>query len=139
MGVAQRCPLARSARTLRQVEDGAQTFQPLGAERGVGKSVPLPAQGPEEPIPDDRCYPSQSPPAGHDGKKGACDQALGRSRGRLTTKIHLLCDALGRPLRLLLTGGEKAECQQAQTLLAGQRTQAVLAGKGYDTNASGHC
>lgn len=42
---------------------------------------------------------------------------------------------MGRPLRLLLTGGEKAECQQAQTLLEGQQAQAVLADKGYDTNA----
>ena len=60
---------------------------------------------------------------------------MGRSRGGLTTKIHLLCDALGRPLRLLLTGGEKADCQSATALLENQRAGAVIADKGYDTNA----
>ena len=53
----------------------------------------------------------------------------------MTTKIHLLCDAVGRPLRLLLTGGEKADCQSAAALLAGQPAKAVMADKGYDTDA----
>ena len=47
----------------------------------------------------------------------------------------MLCDALGRPLRFLLTGGEKADCQSALPLLEGQKTAAVVADKGYDTNA----
>lgn len=42
---------------------------------------------------------------------------------------------MGRPLRLLLTGGEKAECQQAPALLADQTAGAVIADRGYDTNA----
>ena len=53
----------------------------------------------------------------------------------MTTKIHLLCDALGRPLRFLLTGGEKADCQSALLLIEGQQTGAVVADKGYDTDA----
>ena len=31
---------------------------------------------------------------------GNKDQALGRSRGGLSTKIHLVCDAQGKPIRL---------------------------------------
>lgn len=42
---------------------------------------------------------------------------------------------MGRPLRLLLTGGEKADCQSAAALLAGQTAKAVIADKGYDTDA----
>ena len=42
-------------------------------------------------------------------KKRGADEGLERSRGGLTTKIHLLADALGRPLRSLLTGGEEHE------------------------------
>ncbi len=49
-----------------------------------------------KPVRDDRLDPGQSPPTGCHGKKGAAPQALGRSRGGLTTKIYLLCDALGR-------------------------------------------
>jgi len=33
------------------------------------------------------------------------DQALGHSRGGLSTKIHALAGALGKPLRFLLTPG----------------------------------
>jgi hypothetical protein len=40
-------------------------------------------------------------------KKNAVeDQAIGRSRGGLSTKIHTLVDALGNPLGFFLTGGE---------------------------------
>jgi len=41
---------------------------------------------------------------------------------------------LGRPLRLLLTGGQKADCQSATPLLEGQPAKAVIADKGYDTD-----
>jgi hypothetical protein len=34
------------------------------------------------------------------------DQAIGRSRGGLTTKIHALVDALGNPANLMLTAGQ---------------------------------
>jgi hypothetical protein len=37
-------------------------------------------------------------------KTGA--QAIGRSRGGLTTKIHALVDALGNPVELMLTPGQ---------------------------------
>lgn len=43
------------------------------------------------------------------GKRGPeepQDHALGRSRGGLTTKIHMLCDANGVPLNFLLSGGQ---------------------------------
>ena len=47
----------------------------------------------------------------------------------------MLSDALGRPLRFILTGGEKPDCKSAEQLLQGQKTAAVVADKGYDTNA----
>jgi transposase len=53
----------------------------------------------------------------------------------LTTKIHLLTDALGRPLRFLLTGGEVHESRAAEAMLCGVEGEAVLADKGYDSNA----
>ena len=62
-------------------------------------------------------------------------QALGRSRGGFTTKIHGLCDALGNPLDFILTGGEIAECSQAFSLLNNKEYEAVLADKGYDSNS----
>src|SRR3712207_2217443 len=37
---------------------------------------------------------------------GAAEQALGRSRGGFSTKLHLLVDGLGNVLRVHLTGGQ---------------------------------
>jgi transposase len=42
---------------------------------------------------------------------------------------------LGNPLRWLLTGGEVADITQAQTLIEGLHTQAVIGDKGYDADA----
>jgi transposase len=53
----------------------------------------------------------------------------------LTTKIHAVVDALGNPLRLLLTGGHRNDVTQAEELLKGWKTTRVLADKGYDSNA----
>jgi len=64
-------------------------------------------------------------------------QALGRSRGGLSTKLHWLCDALGYPLGLIATAGQKAECTQALALLRqcpGSLAH-VLADAGYDSDA----
>ena len=63
------------------------------------------------------------------------DEALGRSRGGLTTKIHLIADALGRPLRFLLTGGQVHDSRTATALLDGVTGDAVIADKAYDSNA----
>ncbi|WP_371920337.1 IS5 family transposase [Pseudomonas sp. URIL14HWK12:I3] len=83
------------------------------------------------------------------GKKGGeepQDHALGRSRGGLTTKIHMLCDANGIPLRFLLSGGNASDINYAQPLLDGahvptqrgrprKRCKWLLADKGYDCEA----
>jgi transposase len=45
------------------------------------------------------------------------DHALGRSRGGLTTKIHLACDGRGRPLAILLTPGQRHDSICARPLL----------------------
>jgi len=53
----------------------------------------------------------------------------------LTTKIHALTDALGRPLRFILTGGEAHDSTIAPELLAGRAAAGVIADKAYDSNA----
>jgi transposase len=60
---------------------------------------------------------------------------MGRSRGGLSTKIHMVSDARGRPLRLILTPGQVNDITQAQALLQGWRPSHVLADKGYDSRA----
>lgn len=46
------------------------------------------------------------------GGGGAPGEALGRSRGGLTTKVHLASDGQCRPLALLVTPGQRADCTQ---------------------------
>ena len=60
---------------------------------------------------------------------------MGRSRGGLTTKIHALADAQGRPLRFILTGGEAHDITTAADLLADMRAAGVIADRAYDSNA----
>lgn len=62
------------------------------------------------------------------------EEALGRSRGGFGCKIHALTDALGLPLRFILTGGQAADISQAIPLMEGVNTAALLADKGYDAN-----
>ncbi|MFH9016380.1 ATP-dependent DNA ligase [Streptomyces sp. NPDC017943] len=56
------------------------------------------------------------------------DHALGRSRGGLTTKIHLACDGPGRPLTILLTPGQRHDSICARPLL--ERIHVPRAGLG---------
>lgn len=66
----------------------------------------------------------------------ATAEALGRSRGGFGCKIHALTDALGLPVRFILTGGQAADITQAIPLMTDiGSTGALLADKGYDANA----
>ena len=47
----------------------------------------------------------------------------------------MLADALGRPLRFIITAGQVGDITQAPALLEGQAGDAVLADKAYDSNA----
>ena len=68
-------------------------------------------------------------------KSCADDEALGRSRGGFSCKIHAIVDALGLPLKFILTGGQAADITQAVPLMESVSAQACLADKGYDSDA----
>ena len=52
----------------------------------------------------------------------------------MTTKIHLLCDGLGRPLRVRLTAGQAADIKSAEVLLVGVQGRGLIADKAYDSD-----
>ena len=60
------------------------------------------------------------------------EEALGRSKGGFSTKIHAKTDALGYPLKLLLTPGNRNDITQAENLLEGSKNNTIIADKGYD-------
>ena len=46
------------------------------------------------------------------------DHAIGRSRGGLTTKNHLVCDGKGRALAFILTPGQAADTSMLSATLS---------------------
>lgn len=65
------------------------------------------------------------------GHKKRGEQALGRSRGGFSTKVHITVDALGNPLRFRLSGGQRHDITEAQDLIEGYDFQHVIADRGY--------
>ena len=73
------------------------------------------------------------------GQKGAADQALGRSRGGFSTKVHLKTDFGGLPMAFSLTGGEASDSRRFETLLdIGPEIdpRAALSDKGYNSKSN---
>ncbi|WP_428843541.1 IS5 family transposase [Streptomyces anulatus] len=80
-------------------------------------------------------------------KGGLRDPALGRSRGGLTSKIHLACDGRGRPLAFVVTGGNTNDCTRFTAVMEAIRVPRigpgrprvrpdhVLGDKGYSSKA----
>ncbi|WP_081750757.1 transposase [Paenibacillus maysiensis] len=79
----------------------------------------------------------RSRPATWSGRKrGQQFQAIGRSRGGITTKIHAIVDGLGNPLRNELTGGHHHDCVTGHEMLQtmGLQGMNVIADREYDMN-----
>src|SRR5215470_6013496 len=66
----------------------------------------------------DRQFEHQGASLGGRRKRGPFEQAIGRSRGGRTTKIHALTDARGRPRVLLLSPGNTHDVVMAPVLVA---------------------
>ena len=49
------------------------------------------------------------------------DHGLGRSRGGLTTKVHLACEQGQKPLSILITAGQRGDSPQFRAVLEGIR------------------
>jgi transposase len=67
-------------------------------------------------------------------KKAGEDQAIGKIRGGLSTKIHVLVDALGNPLKIILTAGQVHDLAGTDALVPGMDAEALLADKAYDAD-----
>lgn len=59
---------------------------------------------------------------------------MSRSRGGLTTKIHLAVNAVGRICRAIVGPGNQSDYRQASALVKGYRPVIAMADKGYDAD-----
>ena len=129
--------MGRRAADLWSPEDALQPICSLGREGRVDGHLPCfgvcwRAAGRSA----DRLIGGQSASLRGGRKRGERSQAIGRSRGGRTTKIHALTDGDCRPLAFLLTGGNVADCTAAEVLLERLPATSILHGdKGYDSNA----
>lgn len=70
------------------------------------------------------------------GAKGGPEaEAIGRSKGGVSTKIHALVDAWGHPLSFHLSRGQASDLDGADQLLPDVVADTVLGDKGYDADA----
>lgn len=68
------------------------------------------------------------------GANSADNEAIGKSRGGYTTKIHLAVDAFGLPIEFELTGGEVHDCKVAPEIIEKlSPAKCIVADKGYDS------
>jgi transposase len=84
----------------------------------VADNLRDPGQGNPERYPLHRQHLDQGPPIGSRRKRGASAQAIGRSRGGRTTKIHAITDGEGRLFRFALTVGQYSDVKAGYDLAA---------------------
>ena len=69
-------------------------------------------------------------------KGGQTEQALGRSCGGFTTKVHLSLTDTGVPMRFILSAGQRHDATEASALIQGNLECAhVIGDRGYDSDA----
>ena len=67
--------------------------------------------------------------------EGQAGEALGRSHGGFTTKLHAAVSDTFLPLRFILTAGARHDVTQAPALIAGYTCDTVIADAAYDSDA----
>ena len=127
--------LARSSGAFRQVEHRVQALQRLVEGRrfqadfrgGLGRS----GHG----IRDGRRDNRQGPPSRSGRKRGTLSQAIGKSKGGMTTKILALADALGNLVKFVLLPGHRFDTVGVTPLIENQDFDALIADKAFDSDA----
>ena len=133
--------MARPARSLRSLEQRVETLRP--AEQGWRFRTLLRRARLDEFVrasdPDVRLDDRARACVGRRSKGGQEGQALGRSRGGFTTKIHAKSDASGDIIAFDLTGGEASDARHFDVLIdigPDIRPRAVICDKGYASQAN---
>ena len=118
-----------------RLEERAPALQPMGQIRSLAADLSASCGGCRQRIRNDRQHHCARPSAQRRReKKDGEDQAIGRSRGGLSTKIHTMADALGNPIGFFLTGGEAHDLVGADHLLPEMQAGTLIADKAFDAD-----
>ncbi len=113
--------MAWAPHAVRQLAHHLYPYEPLGKEWGPGSRLCPVATGPDHPreARNRRVgqYPCQGPSGWDRGVKKNGPQALGRSRGGWTTKIHLVAADARTALTFALSPGQAHDAPEGRKLL----------------------
>lgn len=127
--------MAGPAFGIRAMEDGLQSIRSLVQAGTLDENLRGAQDRYRRGMALDRLDHQPCSPARGGSKRGAALNAIGRSRGGASTKVHLVVDALGLPVEFEVTVGERHDSQPALELLARSGAKCALADKAYDSGA----
>src|SRR4051794_9646011 len=117
-------PLEQRLHALPRLGEGGRL--PAAVRRRLGRS--------RHGIRPGRRHHRQGPPPRAGRKRGTSRQAIGRSKGGLTTKIVALTDALGNLVRFVLLPGQRFDTVGVPPLLEGLAFDALIGDTAFDSN-----
>ena len=129
MDPSHRRTVERPTTSVRLLEDGLQQVSPLAGGGHLAEALEdFPATGGRRRrlgLGDTlrRQHGGSGPPARSRGKRGQKNEALGRSRGGFSTKVHVRAEGFGKPLVFVLTGGERHEEVAFECLMEGGKVK----------------
>src|SRR5213083_950484 len=127
--------LAGSAALVRPLEQCLHALPRLGEGRYLEAAVRRRVRRSRHGIRHGRRHHRQGPPPRTGRKRGTQSQAIGRSKGGMTTKILALTDALGNLVRFVLLPGHRFDTVGVAPLIDGLIFEGFIADKAFDSNS----
>ncbi len=127
--------MALIAVALRVVEYGISPFCRLGEKRNLVQNAVLFSRRSRYGVYYGGFYDIKGTRLCQSQKNEQGPEGLGRFGGGFSSKIHAVCDALGNPLDFIVSGAQVHDATQAIALISGLQADALLADKGYDSDA----
>src|SRR5690349_12525365 len=131
---AHRQSLARSAALVRELEQRRHALSRLGERGGLAAAVRRLLGRARPGICPGRRHHREGPPPRTGRKRGTQSQAIGRSKGGLTTKIVALTDALGNLVRFVLLPGQRFDTVGVPPLIDGLAFGVLIGDTAFDSN-----
>src|SRR5262249_62267468 len=136
LALAHSRTVGRHPQPLRAAHHLREPLQPLAQSRRMGADLGSGVKGLRWRHSDDRQLVDPRASARRQRPKKAGPGCMGRSRGGLTTKIHAVVDAAGRPIALKLTAGQAHDGRSAEGMLESVGAgDILLADRAYDSEA----